>query len=291
MDAFLSLGPGGIKSSLKQLTGRPGLGTYRIDLALEWTPIRSIDLAGAHVAVAGDLEASFVQGVRLPLAQLQPLYAVAFPEPEHGAVQTPVNMGANVLPAQLEAIERQRSGGPVTLHLQLQGIIFRPSSHDPSPAAPAVQSFWGPLEYQIKPAQWVEVLEHWRYAQGFLLQVPILTGAQSVKAIRAKNDLEKALRDMGEGRYRDAVSACRDALEAAYGAVDKDLHAELGYKVENLRDADKETRFWLVRRALWAVTHAAKHRDETTQDIEWERRDAAAVVTMLGALLEQDPPL
>jgi predicted transcriptional regulator len=108
---------------------------------------------------------------------------------------------------------------------------------------------------------------------------------------RAKNDLEKAVSDMAEGRYRDAVSACRDALEAAYGAADKDLHPELRYKVENLRDADKETRFWLVRRALWALTHAAKHRDDATQDIEWERRDAAAVVTMLAALLEQDPPL
>lgn len=291
MDAFLSIGSGGIKSSLKQLTGRVGLGTYRIDLALEWTPIRSLDLAGAYVAVAGDLEASFVAGARLPLAQLQPLYAIAFPEPEHGAVQTPVIMGANVLPAQLEAIERERSGGPLVLHLQLQGIILRPASHEPTPALPAVQAFWGTLEYQVKPAQWVEVLQNWSYARGFLLRVPILTGAQSVKAIRAKNDLEKAVSDTSEGRYRDAVSACRDALETAYGAADKDLHPELGYKVENLRDADKETRFWLVRRALWAVTHAPKHRDDATQDIEWERRDAAAIVTMLGALLEQDPPL
>jgi nucleotide-binding universal stress UspA family protein len=73
------------------------------------------------------------------------------------------------------------------------------------------------------------------------------------------------------------------------GATDKDLHAELGYKLENLRDANGETRFWLVRRALWAVTHAAKHRDDATQDIELERRGAAAIVTMLGALHEQDP--
>lgn len=126
MDAFLSIGPGGIKSALKQLSGRRGLGTYRIDLALEWTPIRSTDLAGAHVAVAGDLEASFVQGARLPLAQLQPLYAIAFPGPEHGSVQASVNTGANVLPAQLEAIEQQRSGGPITLHL--------PAARDDRPA-------------------------------------------------------------------------------------------------------------------------------------------------------------
>ena len=291
MDAILSIGNGGIKSTLKQMTGRPGLGTYRVEFQLEWTPGRPADYAGAHMTFGGDLEVEFGQGGRVPLAQLQPMYAVAFPGPEHGATQSIVNLGANILPAQLEAIERRRSGGPIVLHFQLQGTIYRPASYEPTMTTPAVQAFWGSLQYQIKPAQWVEVLQNWSYAQGFLLQVPMVSGASTVKAVRAKVDLEKAVADMAEGRYRDAVSACRDAFEVAYGADDRDLHPELGYKVENLRDADKAARFWLVRRALWAVTHAAKHRDEATGDIEWERRDAAAVVTMLAALLEQDPPL
>jgi len=200
-------------------------------------------------------------------------------------------MGANLLPAQLEAIERQRGGGPITLNFQLQGTVYRPPVHEPTAVAPAVQAFWGSLMYEIKQALWVEVLREWNYAQGFLLQVPMVTSANSVRAVRAKDDLEKAVKDMAEGRYRDAVSACRDALETAYGSGDRDLHPELGYKVEKLQEAGKEARFWLIRRALWSVTNAAKHKDEVTQDIEWARRDAAAVVTMLAALLEQSPPL
>ncbi len=77
----------------------------------------------------------------------------------------------------------------------------------------------------------------------------------------------------------------------AYGSDDKDLHPELGYNVTGLRDADKQARFWLVRRGVWAVAHAAKHRDEATHAIEWERRDAQALILMLSAPLEQDPPL
>jgi predicted transcriptional regulator len=199
-------------------------------------------------------------------------------------------MGANVLPAQLEAIEQERSGGPITLHLQLQGLIFRSDANTAAPITDRTEGFWGELAYEVKPGDWVEVLEHWRYAEGFLLQVPVVAG-ESARAIRASRDIQKAVGDMAEGRYRDAVSACRDALEAAYGTADKEVHPELGYRGDNLREAGKEARFWLLRQALWAITHAAKHRDEATEVIEWERRDAAAVVTILSALMRQDPPV
>jgi len=59
---------------------------------------------------------------------------------------------------------------------------------------------------------------------------------------------------------------------------------------EKLREADKAARFWLVRQGLWARTNAAKHNDELTQNIEWERRDAGAAIAILGSLLEQQPP-
>jgi hypothetical protein len=53
-----------------------------------------------------------------------------------------------------------------------------------------------------------------------------------------------------DGRYRDAVVSCRDALEAAYGSQDKTLFPALGYRVDKIREADKAARFWLVRQGL-----------------------------------------
>jgi hypothetical protein len=137
----------------------------------------------------------------------------------------------------------------------------------------------------------MEVLESWEYAKGFRLEVPMLTGQDSVSAVRAIKDVEKAIAEMAEGRYRDAIATCRDALEIAYGSDDKNLYPNLGYTVTGLSEADKKERFWLARRGAWAIAHAAKHRDDTTDAIEWDRRDARALILLLSALLEQDPPL
>jgi hypothetical protein len=241
--------------------------------------------------LAGDLEVSFAQDVRTPLAQLQGIYAVAFAARAQGTFPARVDLGANLTPAQLEALERERSGGQLKLHLGLQGMVVGQPSANGEADIPAPEVFSGELVYRIKPAEWLEVLEQWRYAQGFLLELPRFTSADSARALRASGDLQTAIRDMAEGRYRDAIAACRDALEQAYGGEDKDRHPELEYKVAGLRNADKQARFWLVRQAVWAVAHAAKHRDGATQAIEWDRRDAQALILMLSALLERDPPL
>ncbi len=286
-EAFLKIGPAGVKTMITRLAGRPGVGVYRIELTMEWTPTRMDELEGAKVLVAGGLEVSFAQDARLPLGQLQALYAIGFPVRTHGT-STRVDLGANLLPAQLEALERERAGGPLKLHLNLQGAVLRDATDT---ADASTELFWGELVYRLKATDWIEVLEHWRYAQGFLLQVPKFTNRDSARALRASDDLEKAIKDMTEGRYREAIAACRDTLETAYGNEDKDRHPELEYSVKGLSEADKGARFWLARRGVWAVAHAAKHRDEATRDIEWERRDAQALILMLSALLEQDPPL
>jgi hypothetical protein len=241
--------------------------------------------------VAGGLEISFGQDLRSPLGHLQPLYPIAFASHAQGTFPARVDLGAYVLPAQLEALERERAGGPLKLHLNLQGAIVRNGSTDTRAEVPPIQAFSDELVYRVKAAEWIEVLEHWHYAQGFLLQVPKFSSRDSVQGVHALGDLEKAISDMAEGRYREAIAACRDALETAYGSDDKSLYPELEYSVKGLQDANKQARFWLARRGVWAIANVAKHRDEATRQIEWERRDAQALILMLSALLEQDPPM
>jgi len=99
---------------------------------------------------------------------------------------------------------------------------------------------------------------------------------------KARRELNAAIAAIVAGRHRDA-------LEAAYGSTDASLHPELGYSAKNSRKANKDVRFWLVRQALWVLAHAAKHNDDATQPIEWERRDAVAALAVLTALLQQQP--
>jgi hypothetical protein len=173
------------------------------------------------------------------------------------------------------------------LQLHVQGYLLHPELMDASSGFDN-SSFWGQLRDDLKAAQWVEVLEHWGYAQSFLVQIPLLTGQETAHARAAHRELEKARSDLLDGRYRDAVAACRDALEVAYGAGDTNPSSELQYQVKNLDAANKEARFWLLRKALLSLTHAAKHNDEVTQIIQWSRRDAVAAISILSALLQQD---
>ncbi len=280
-------GGGNIISSLIQLRGNQGVGTYRLDIALSWTPTSWNLMHDARVMFGGDLEIGFGDGMRRPLGQLQAVYPVAFASPTQGTFPARVDLGTNLGPIQIEAIEKLRGGGPVKLLLRLRGLVFRAASEEVNPPP---EAFWDDLEYEIKAAEWMEVLEAWGYAQGFFLQVPQSASEETPAAAEASKGLEKAVVEMAEGRYREAVATCRDVLEMAYGADDKNLHPKLEYRVSGISDATKEERFWLARRGVWAVAHAAKHHDEAIQGLEWHRRDAQAMILMLGALLEQDPP-
>ena len=244
-------------------------------------------IGGTRVILGGHLGIGFGgSGAAKPVAPLQLLYPVVLPSRDQGSTQV-VDLTVDLPPAQLEAIEHERDGGPIMFQIHLQGHLLHPSLTDAS-AGFDNSSFWGDLRYDLPAAQSVEVLEQWGYARSFLIQVPTYGPQDTGPSRLAHRDVEKALAALVDGRYRDAVAACRDALEAAYGQDDSDLFPDLGYQVKNLRTADKDARFWLVRRALWGLTHAAKHNDKTTQAIEWGRRDAVAAVSILSALLQQE---
>jgi hypothetical protein len=121
--------------------------------------------------------------------------------------------------------------------------------------------------------------------------VPSIPDLSTVAAVQAAEDLRRAVSEMAEGRHRAAVAACRDALVSAYGPGDKDLYPRMEYSVSGMKEASKEERFWLLRRGAWAVANAAKHSDEETRDIDWQRRDAQALIQSVAALLQQDPPI
>lgn len=279
----LRIGQRNIRCELINATGQPGIGTYRLSLLSEWSPTRFDELEGAKLIVGGDMQVSFGNDAPYPLAQLQAVYSMAFPTREHGT-STRVDLAANLSAAQVEALEARREGGPIKLHLNLQGGAFREASDDRPSLS---EGFWGSLVYRFRPSDWLEILGHWQYAHGFLIQVPAVAGPASTRLKGAIEDIEKAILHMSEGRFREAVAACRDALEVAYGD-DRNQHPELDDKAS--REAGKDERFWLARRGLWAVSHAAKHRDDATADIEWERRDARALIMMVSALLEREPP-
>lgn len=277
---------GDVSATLLQLQGTRGAGADRLDMALELMPLHWDLFHDARLIMWADLEVAPEGTGRLAVGPVGP-GVVAFPE-RGRTYAVRLDLRATLGPAQVEAIETARDGGPISLFIRAHGMVF-PGAIDGQPDS-SPETFWHDTEFRLKPAEWVEVLEGWGYAQGFLIQVPTLPDPSSIAAVEASKELRRAVSEMTEGRYRAAVAACRDALESAYGTSDSDRYPKLNYSVPGIRKASKEERFWVLRRGAWAVANAAKHNDEETADIVWDRSDAQALILSVSALLQQDPP-
>jgi len=309
MDAYLHMTPAGMNTTLKELHGRPSLGGYHLNFRIQFLPTEPPDFAGAHMLVQARIGAAFGGGGAWPIGSLQLEHPIVFPGlARRSQVVANAEFAIDLSHEQLEALEKERSAGPIQLHFDLQGVVVRepgqvqalkprfrwvglPRTKANLLPRTTAEAFWGNISFDVTAAQWVKVLEELRYAQGFLVQVPRIDGGTSPKAADAVRRLEQAVTAMNEGRYKDAVSECRDLLEAVYGSADPKRYPDFAPTFPKQREADKAVRFWLIRQALLVVAHAAKHQDEVTAEITWERKDVAAVISALAALVQQDTPL
>ncbi len=284
MEDQIQIGSNAIRVRLNQLSGEIGFGVFRLVLSTEWTPIGRESLAPARVILSGHLSIGFEKRGTKLVGSFQSLHPTAFGSSTRSLMDARVELVVDLMPHQVDAIERERDGRAIDFELHVAGLLLRPGDDDRGDLDP--MSFWNFLRYNVRAVDWLEVLQQWQYAESFLVQSPAFRAGIDVGP--AVNRLNEAGQAVSAGDYRRAVALCRDALEAAYGTDDSDLYPELGYRVGKIKEADKTARFWLARRGLWAITNAASHNDETTSQIDWQRRDAVAAISILSALLQQD---
>jgi hypothetical protein len=191
-DDFINIGSGGIRSTLNRIHGEQGMGAARLMLDMEWSPVRSVRLPGARLVIGGHVGVAFNQRGSRVVGPFETLHPIAFDIARHGTI-TPcrADVAVNISRMQLDALERERDGGPLSLQLHVHGYVLDDGSVQPDLNDPT--TFWGHLRYDIKPAEWVEVLEHWHYAQGFLIQVPGYGGHGSVAMKKTNRELDFAL--------------------------------------------------------------------------------------------------
>jgi hypothetical protein len=273
-------------ATLVSLNGGCGLGTYRLGLVFDLLPMDWQRFHDARLFCAAEIGIGLPGTGSIPLTPTS-LGVAAFASASQGTFPARLDLSGQFDQTQLDELERRRDGADLDLRLRFQGVLLSAQLSDQPPTIPT--AFWTDAEFRIKKAEWVELLEQWDYAQGFHLQVPRFRRPSSPAAERATKELEAAIAKLADGDHRAAVAGCRDALELAYGDSDPPP-PELGFKAPGLQSADKEARFWLLRYALRSLTNAAKHSDSTAAAIEWERRDAAALIRILASLLERDPP-
>ena len=177
----------------------------------------------------------------------------------------------------IQAIEKIRRGGDLTLSLNLFGVA-RCGKEPP-------QRVEAKIFRLIGQSQWVKALESMGYSRTLLLEIPLLDDEEKPGFAEAAGHLKTAQTHLLKGHFREAVGACRDVLECLAKALGDEKETD-SVKFENLREMNKDERLRLVRRALKIVTHPARHADEVAAQIEWGPEDARAVIMMTAALLQ-----
>jgi hypothetical protein len=146
-DAYLSISKTQLRVTLRNLTGRKGLGVHGVMFGLELLPTQQAALvAGTHVLIHGQLHAGPESGGMHYLGQIYAAGPTVF---SSGPV-TSVDLIADLTSDQLTQIDEMRAGGGLTLTLNVYGTLLDLT---------APEAFYGQLVYRVDAAHWAAVLE------------------------------------------------------------------------------------------------------------------------------------
>lgn len=260
---------------VSDLQGSPGLGFHRLSLQISMSleraeenqePVKII-VCGAEVrANGGKIIGDFTPRMSEGRLYQRPV-----------SIQTAVSLQCDLERARVEAIEELRDGGNLDLAILLDVMV---GDEQQEPA----------VNHEVNQGVWVNVLAQMKYQKTLLLEIPIPDEHEQPELASAVGLLALAQKHLIDGRNRDAVGACRDVLDDIEralhdsGSTDPVLHQKL---FEGSRSMDKAARLRVLRQALTLVTHPARHRDDVSVSINWERLDARCLIQMTAAFLAE----
>jgi hypothetical protein len=208
----------------------------------------------------------------------------AFPDPEKlvsppsHSFATSVRFTLQLSTPALVALEAARDGGPLELEMTLVAhplAIARCEGYAPGLN---VQPTTIKYPHKVPREQWLALLKSVGYCDTLLTELRLPTTGVSAE------HLARAVEARNEGRYGDAIAACRVAIERLDSAP-KESSGELDRIVRAKRAdlADRE-RFVLLRTATQVfaspVHHGATH---------YQREDAELAIATTAALLRLAP--
>jgi hypothetical protein len=171
----------------------------------------------------------------------------------------------------LEALESMRNGGGLSFSMGLFGTSVEGGRHSLTSTQ---------LAYTAAQGVWVPILEKMGYEKRLLLEVPMPDPVVSPHISGAVQHLEKAQRQLALGYAREAVGACRDALESL-----KPFLGDTGQDLGDAQKRSKKDRLLNLRRALHQITHPAHHADPAAAQFDYGRIDAVSIISSVAGLI------
>jgi hypothetical protein len=265
--------------SISRLRGEQALGFYRLNMTIDFV----VEPAGSATEQDPPALTELVAEARIGgrfLGRFVPAETGSLPlrsYPGHSN-QSSVTLTCELDRSRVEAIEEARAGGNLQLDVRIQGRFSDGTS------------FQGDEQHTVNQGVWVEVLAEMGYQRTLLIEVPAPDPHAQPELAKAVDFLAQAQRHLRLGYYRDAVGALRDVLDQAKLAFGDDdtIPPDLDRVLfQNSHSMSKAERLRVLRRALKLVTHPARHRDQVSVAIEWSRTDAAQMITMVAAFINE----
>ena len=259
------------------LTGEAGLGS-RIFIEVKILPWNA---PKDQAAVLGDLSADVrIQGAdgRERLVGRAFLANAGVVKQYETRAPTAVRLALDLTQQQIEAWERVRLGGQFAIRLTYQGFFVRPQT--------GIESLSGGDQRTVSQGEWIAVLAAIGFRRLILVEVPVPDDGAHPSLALATRELRKATTHILAGHDREAVGACRLALDALAHALGEDpTKYDISALVKNNAKLGKPERFAVLRRVLTILANPAHHSDPDAAAIEWHYEDAHAILAQTAAVL------
>lgn len=203
-------------------------------------------------------------------------YLAAWTTEEQVALRTthsPHHLVVSLTDEQLAAIERHRDGKELDFRIDVKASISGVPNAWPTAA--------DQTSLRVEPSRWLQELARVGAAASITIVVPapLVEGDRYQMGVR----LREARAAIDDGRYADAVSAARLALETARKR--EALASEKAIGSKNSRSLTQHERWSALHHALYNLAHVSHHDDQVTAGAVWTRTDAVAVVATAAALI------
>jgi hypothetical protein len=256
----------------------PAVGYYRLRFTIKLSLRPQSDRSQVRIShVAGHVNVRTPDGDKR-IGRLAPIAGLVSFETTEYVSDTQAEMELELDRERLEQIERLRHGGDITFYVGFRARVA---------AQGQVAEVDDTLQHTVQQSAWTKILGEIGYKRIMLLEIPVPNEHERPELAQAVKDLVAAQDAMARGHERESVGHLRDTLESIGLALKDgdDISAVAEALFQKSRSMDKATRLRVVRRALKLITHPARHRDEVTVDIEYDRVDAVSLISMVAALM------
>ncbi|GEM_PF-3739136 len=199
---------------------------------------------------------------------------------DKNSLEFQLNFNSVFTKSNVDAIETVRSENGLQFDIKLFGDIFDLSPDKKS--SPDIHHTYGDLSHRMHQAEWIEILNAWKYAPTMNLELvlkfdnPYLTQAGSFIFQAQKFFLER--------QWPQAISECRKAIDTTI----EFLNAEkVNFKnlFETKHSNTMRNRLLLSLFAVKQVCDPASHGDSNSTKIIWSQEDALYVIRMTASIL------